>query len=216
MASSENENEDIYRKILQGCGLNVDMKELADGDSTVIGERGVTLSGGQKARLSLARAAYYALVVARENAIVVMDDVLSALDVRSFQSFSHCHVFQSFSHYHVFQLRQKNMTLVSLTHTEKSLRTQVHTAKQIFDEVIVKLLGNTTRILVTHATHYVSQCDSIALVHHSTCTSIGHFNTLKQGTYREKLAKKLSDDEIREVEREIESLLRTYRFRKSV
>ena len=167
LASSENANEDIYRKILQGCGLNVDMKELADGDSTVIGERGVTLSGGQKARLSLARAAYYALVVARENAIVVMDDVLSALDV--------------------------------------------HTAKQIFDEVIVKLLGNTTRILVTHATHYVSQCDSIALVHHSTCTSIGHFNTLKQGTYREKLAKKLSDDEIREVEREIESLLRTYR-----
>jgi len=103
LASSENANEDIYHKILQGCGLNVDMKELADGDSTVIGERGVTLSGGQKARLSLARAAYYALVVARENAIVVMDDVLSALDVRSFQSFSHCHVFQSFSHCHVFQ-----------------------------------------------------------------------------------------------------------------
>ena len=71
------------------------------------------------------------------------------------------------------------------------------------------LLANTTRILVTHATHYMSQCDSIAMVHHNTCTNIGNFSTLKQKTYREKLSKKLNHDQIVEVEREIESLIRT-------
>ena len=44
------------------------------GDRTEIGERGVTLSGGQKARLSLARAVY------QEKDIVIMDDPISALD----------------------------------------------------------------------------------------------------------------------------------------
>ena len=44
------------------------------GDRTEIGERGVTLSGGQKARLSLARAVY------QEEDIVIMDDPISALD----------------------------------------------------------------------------------------------------------------------------------------
>ena len=44
------------------------------GDRTEIGERGVTLSGGQKARLSLARAVY------QDSDIILMDDPISALD----------------------------------------------------------------------------------------------------------------------------------------
>ena len=50
------------------------MKLMNAGDRTEIGERGVTLSGGQKARLSLARAVY------QEEDIVIMDDPISALD----------------------------------------------------------------------------------------------------------------------------------------
>lgn len=42
---------------------------------TLIGERGVTLSGGQKARISLARAVY------RKNSdVLLLDDPLSAVD----------------------------------------------------------------------------------------------------------------------------------------
>ncbi len=49
---------------------------LAKGDATVIGERGSTLSGGQRARISIARALY-------KNAdIYLLDDVLSALDAQ--------------------------------------------------------------------------------------------------------------------------------------
>lgn len=43
------------------------------GDKTIVGERGTSLSGGQKARISLARACY------REAAIYLLDDPLSAV-----------------------------------------------------------------------------------------------------------------------------------------
>ncbi len=45
-----------------------------DGDLTLVGERGVTLSGGQKSRVSLARAVY------RQADIYLLDDPLSAVD----------------------------------------------------------------------------------------------------------------------------------------
>ena len=47
---------------------------LPDGDLTLVGERGVTLSGGQKARVSLARALY------ADADIYLLDDPLSAVD----------------------------------------------------------------------------------------------------------------------------------------
>ena len=48
---------------------------LVDGDLTLVGERGVTLSGGQKARVSLARAIYH------DADIYLLDDPLSAVDI---------------------------------------------------------------------------------------------------------------------------------------
>ena len=50
------------------------MELLPEGDMTLVGERGVTLSGGQKARVNLARAAY------READVYLLDDPLSAVD----------------------------------------------------------------------------------------------------------------------------------------
>ena len=65
-----------YHAVLHACCLQQDLRELPGGDQCEIGERGVTLSGGQKARLSLARAAY------RGAPVMLFDDVLSAVDAR--------------------------------------------------------------------------------------------------------------------------------------
>ena len=52
------------------------MLDLPYGDSTLVGERGVTLSGGQKARVCLARALY------SKAQVYLLDDPLSAVDTR--------------------------------------------------------------------------------------------------------------------------------------
>ncbi len=44
--------------MLEACALDVDIKALPGGDGTWIGDKGATLSGGQRARLALARAIY--------------------------------------------------------------------------------------------------------------------------------------------------------------
>ena len=64
----------FYDRTIKACALLEDFKSLPDGDETEVGERGISLSGGQKARLTLARAVY-----ARAD-IYLLDDCLSAVD----------------------------------------------------------------------------------------------------------------------------------------
>ncbi|KAI8900424.1 P-loop containing nucleoside triphosphate hydrolase protein [Globomyces pollinis-pini] len=67
-------DKERYESVLQCCALLKDLANLPGGDMTEIGEKGVNLSGGQKARVSLARAVY------SKASIVMMDDPLSAVD----------------------------------------------------------------------------------------------------------------------------------------
>lgn len=46
------------RAVIKSCALVKDLQEFPEGDLTFIGDAGITLSGGQKARLALARAVY--------------------------------------------------------------------------------------------------------------------------------------------------------------
>lgn len=48
-------NEKRYQEVVQVCALERDFAQLPFGDETRVGDRGVTLSGGQRARISLAR-----------------------------------------------------------------------------------------------------------------------------------------------------------------
>ncbi|KAJ7457054.1 multidrug resistance-associated ABC transporter [Mycena latifolia] len=70
----QEEDEEKFRQIIHACSLEHDLEVLPHGEETEIGERGINLSGGQKARVSLARAAY------STSDIVLLDDPLSAVD----------------------------------------------------------------------------------------------------------------------------------------
>ncbi|OSX63327.1 hypothetical protein POSPLADRAFT_1074001 [Postia placenta MAD-698-R-SB12] len=66
-----------YDKVITQCGLTRDLELFDAGDHTEIGEKGITLSGGQKARITLARAIY------STAEILLLDDILAALDVHT-------------------------------------------------------------------------------------------------------------------------------------
>lgn len=70
-----------YDQVVNVCALESDFDILPAGDQTEIGERGVNLSGGQKARINLARAVYRSTQLDEIN-IVMFDDVLSAVDAK--------------------------------------------------------------------------------------------------------------------------------------
>lgn len=128
---------------IAACALEPDIALLPGGSKTEIGERGIGLSGGQKARVALARACY-AVKIGYASA-VILDDVLSAVDV--------------------------------------------HTEKHLFKHVLSSetgLLRWKTRILVTHAVHYMSNVDRILYLSEGAASQIGTHDELmaSEGLYR--------------------------------
>ena len=65
-----------YKRVLECCCLEEDLNMWEKGDETMVGERGLTLSGGQKARISLGRALY------SDSDIYLLDDPFSAVDAK--------------------------------------------------------------------------------------------------------------------------------------
>ena len=118
-----------YSDVIEVCALASDLLLLPRGDETEIGERGVNLSGGQKARVSLARALYC------EGDVLVLDDPLSALDADTGNR-----VFQNL----------KNSYLTS----------------------------NSAVVLVTSASHFLSDFDEIQLLHDGQTRFQGSFKDL--------------------------------------
>ena len=67
-------NEKLFNEVVEVCCLAEDLDQMQYGAETIIGERGINISGGQKARISLARAVY------SDSDIYLLDDPLSAVD----------------------------------------------------------------------------------------------------------------------------------------
>ena len=70
----EDYDEGRFKTIVEVCALQADLNIFPDSDQTIVGERGVILSGGQQARISLARAVY------ADADVYLLDDPLSAVD----------------------------------------------------------------------------------------------------------------------------------------
>ncbi|CAG9310767.1 unnamed protein product [Blepharisma stoltei] len=111
-------DESLYRKVIFACALERDLENFKFGDNTMVGDRGITLSGGQKARISLARAVY------TNRDIILLDDPLSAVDAEvSTHIFNYC--IKDFL---------KNKTVILATH-------QVHLIPEA-DKILVLFEGN--------------------------------------------------------------------------
>ncbi len=99
-------DEGKYLSVIQACALKEDMKRFPTGDLTFVGEQGVVLSGGQQARVSLARAVY------GDADVYLLDDPLSAVDLKIAEHiFNHC----------IRQLLQ-NKTRIMATYSENHIK----------------------------------------------------------------------------------------------
>jgi hypothetical protein len=67
-------DDDRFQKVIHACSLLPDLLILVDGEETEIGDKGINLSGGQRWRVTLARALY------SRAEILIMDDIFSAVD----------------------------------------------------------------------------------------------------------------------------------------
>jgi ATP-binding cassette subfamily C (CFTR/MRP) protein 1 len=70
----ESFDETWYEMVLEACALSHDISKFSGRDQTVVGNRGMAISGGQQHRVALARALYF------RAKIFLLDDILSALD----------------------------------------------------------------------------------------------------------------------------------------
>lgn len=78
--SNQDDDEDRYREAVFASSLTTDLQVLPGGDKVIIGSRGISLSGGQKARVSLARAAYN-----KDAEVVLLDDPFASVDAPTAQ-----------------------------------------------------------------------------------------------------------------------------------
>lgn len=92
------DNSERMNLVLDSCALRRDMELLPNGLDTMVGERGVTLSGGQKARVSLARAVY------RDVDIYLFDDPLSAVDAKVCVQLLYCRNNYKMYHWPLFSV----------------------------------------------------------------------------------------------------------------
>ncbi|ETV85322.1 hypothetical protein, variant 1 [Aphanomyces astaci] len=74
-ADDKSTSSDLYRRVLAACALEQDLACHPLGDLTVLSDHGANLSGGQRARLGLARALY------QRADVYLLDDVMGSLDV---------------------------------------------------------------------------------------------------------------------------------------
>ena len=115
-------DQNRYDLTLQVCDLIKDLQRFPDGDLTVVGERGTVLSGGQQARVELARAVY-------SNAdIYLLDDPLSAVDSKvGYDIFEKC-----------INGVLDNKTRLMITHNHKALRDAKHIVVMAEGSILAK------------------------------------------------------------------------------
>lgn len=145
-------DQERYDTIIEVCALEDDLIALPAGDMTEIGERGINLSGGQKARVSLARALY-----AQQTRIVLMVSIIHSYVVECFPS---------------------QLTLCFCQDDPLSA-VDAHVGEHIFSQAIAgPFAKGLTRVLVTHHVHLLARCDKVIVLKGGRISHQGKYKDL--------------------------------------
>ncbi|EHK17405.1 uncharacterized protein TRIVIDRAFT_43463 [Trichoderma virens Gv29-8] len=177
-----------YEKVLHACALSQDLSLFEDGDETEVGAQGVTLSGGQKWRLTLARALY------SRAGIMVIDDVFSALDAHVGK-----HVFANA----LLGELAKGRTRILVTHHSSLCLPRADYAVHLVNGV-VEHSGSVEELRRTGVLDHIIEADEAEEAQRDGNTKSGQPATTpsQDSTPKDKAApKKLVEDEKREVGR---------------
>ncbi|KAF5273653.1 hypothetical protein FQR65_LT04653 [Abscondita terminalis] len=117
-----------YDKVIKCCALEKDFNLFPHGDKTIVGEKGASLSGGQKARINLARAIY------RDADIYLLDDPLSAVDTHVGK-----HIFEE-----CIRTVLKDKTVILITHQLQYLKYMDHMI--VLEDGCMKIEGSPTKL----------------------------------------------------------------------
>jgi len=123
-------DEQRYTRVLEACALTEDIQRFPDHDQTLVGERGEVLSGGQQARVSLARAVY------ADADLYLLDDPLSAVDFK--------------------------------------------VGRHIFKTCINDLLGDKTRVLISHQEQHMREADQVIVLYKGHVMGKGTLTELRE------------------------------------
>lgn len=139
-------DKEKYNDVVRACTLIKDFQQFNYGDRTLVGDRGASLSGGQRARINLAR-----YISTRNKRYYVYYDIINDT-LRT--------TFNSNDHYNRAVYRDADIYLLD----DPLSAVDTHVGKQLFNECIKNYLRNKTRILVTHQVQYLKDCDYIILL----------------------------------------------------
>ncbi|KAK7325305.1 hypothetical protein VNO77_29465 [Canavalia gladiata] len=145
-----------YTDTLQACALDVDISLMVGGDMAYIGEKGLNLSGGQRARLALARAMYHG------SDVVMLDDVLSAVDVQ---------VAQCILHNAILGPLMQRKTRLLCTHNIQAISSA--DVIIVMDKGHVKWMGSSADFLISSYTAFspLNEIDSALQNHRKSCST---------------------------------------------
>jgi ATP-binding cassette subfamily C (CFTR/MRP) protein 4 len=182
-------DKDWYNKVVEACALRRDLQLLPYGDQTFVGDKGTCLSGGQRARINLAR---------YENVCLFVTQMISEIHLTT--KVKQCLLSTHRLHRAVYS----NADIILLDDPLSAVDTKV--AKQIFNECIRKLLKNKTCILVTHQTQFLPKMDKVLMLENGTMAACGTYTELNErgfnfsGNYVNGVTETLRKEELKRIE----------------